>query len=135
MQFWSVSPQNGLKMCEFLRCITCTTCRNWSKLVRLCCLKSMQPQLPVCLVWFLVFFWLHGLDLQTLEKTGFLRFFCYYDIKKTETRPAWTLLRPRLQSSLNRSWSSSVPSFFQSLRLDLEALAIMGSTYHAMPYI
>ena len=47
MQFWSVSPQNGLKMCAFLRSITWATGCNRFKLVRLRCLKSMQPQPPV----------------------------------------------------------------------------------------
>ena len=44
MQFWSISPQNGLKMCAFLRGIMCATGCNWSKLVWLHCLKSMQLQ-------------------------------------------------------------------------------------------
>ena len=47
--------------------------------------------------------------------TGLDRFFAvffFYDIKKTETRLARTLPRPRPRSGLNRSWSGSVPGFF-----------------------
>ena len=84
MQVWSVSPQNGLKMCKFLRGITCATGCNRSPLR----LVAISPSRSGCVVWkacncncqsspnqsgpvqFSVFFWLHGPDLQTLWGAG-----------------------------------------------------------------
>ena len=70
MQFWSVSPQNGLKMCAFLWGIMCATSPNQSSCVVWKACNRNHRSGPV---WFSVFFsvaWTRPADTSHMAQSG-----------------------------------------------------------------